>query len=116
MYGPVTSQAIPKNGFYLTDIIDGSQATIYLIEPTNHKDSSSITIRRVVHGFTNVSTFETNSTINRSANCHTDVMCEPEYSEESNAVAVVLTTISTAFSRTTLRRISAQLHIALGII
>ena len=90
LYGPVTSQAIPKNGFYLTDIIDGSQATIYLFEPTNHKDSSSITIRRVVHGFTNVSTFETNSTINRSANCHTDVMCEPEYSEESNAVAVVL--------------------------
>lgn len=90
LYGPVTSQDIPKNGFFLTDIIEGSQATIYLFEPSIHKNCSSLTIRRVVHGFNNNLFYDAQKKTNRSASCHTDVVCEPTFLEESNAVAVVV--------------------------
>ena len=33
VYGPVTSENIPKDGYFLTDIIPDSLVTIYLFEP-----------------------------------------------------------------------------------
>lgn len=90
LYGPVTTKDIPKSGFFLTDIIPGSQVKIYIFEPSDVKETSTLTIRRVVHGYRGNLTSDPYGNVGGSASCHIDVACEPSYAEESNAVALVL--------------------------
>jgi len=49
LYGPVTSRENTKNGFFLTDLVQGDDVTIYLFEPTEKIGKSQLTIQRVVH-------------------------------------------------------------------
>jgi hypothetical protein len=90
LYGPVTTKDIPKSGFFLTDIIPGNQVKIYIFEPSDVKGTSSLTIRRVVHGYRGNLTSDPYGNVGGSESCHIDVACEPSYAEESNAVALVL--------------------------
>ena len=50
-YGPVTSKTINGNGSFLSNIIPDSCVTVYLKEPLSKKGQSTLTIRRVVHGY-----------------------------------------------------------------
>lgn len=90
LYGPVKTKDIPKSGFFLTDIIPGSQVKIYIFEPSDVKGTSTLTIRRVVHGYRGNLTSDPYGNVGGSASCHIDVACEPSYAEESNAVALIL--------------------------
>ena len=87
LFGPVTGDALTENGFYLTDLIPGEQATIYLYEPTECRNQSSLTIERVVHGYrayVNSLGPNTRNVISYG------VACYPAYEQESDAVAMVL--------------------------
>lgn len=91
-YGPVTSEAIPKNGHFMTDVIYGSNVSIYLFEPSEHTGESSLIIKRIVHGYRNVpyTNIESDRSLNESAPCNIDVACHPQYSNEAKAVGLVL--------------------------
>lgn len=92
LYGPVTSKDIPESRFFLTDLIEGDNATIYLFEPAAQKDKSSLIIEKVVHAYRgsippNVSKLKA---YNDAFSCHNDIVCHPEWSVESRAVALIL--------------------------
>lgn len=91
LFGPVTSEAlIKKHDSFLTDIISGEQSTIYLFEPLKRRGESTLTVKRVVHGYRGVA-FDRNDGIkDASSGCNHDVVCLPAYENESNAVALVL--------------------------
>ena len=92
VYGPVTSDKVPTDGFFLTDLIDDSITTIYLFEPKEHFGESSLLIRKVVHRYSNL--YYINDTYgdpNASASCNIPVENGfPEYEDEANAVALIL--------------------------
>ena len=88
-YGPVTEEATTENGVFLTDIIPGDQATITLFEPFGCKGQSSLTIKRVVHGYRCLDT-ERKEQSTRSYNSCPSVACYPEYDKESDAVALIM--------------------------
>lgn len=98
LFGPVTKESTTENGVFLTDIIKGDQASIYLFEPTDCEGTSSLTIKRVVHGYRN---YERVSEPNRNYIYTQDVACYPSYGMASDAVAMVLhgsaTCIGTGF-------------------
>lgn len=54
LYGPVTSKQNTKNGYFLTDLIQGDDVTIYLYEPNSKKGKSKLNIKRVVHAYKNL--------------------------------------------------------------
>ncbi len=88
LFGPVTKECTTDNGFFLTDIIKGDQASILLFEPNDCKGMSSLVINRVVHGYrgleSSVESSGTRTTTNQ------DVACYPEYTMESDAVAMII--------------------------
>lgn len=86
LFGPVTKESTTENGYFLTDIMKGDQATIYLFEPTDSKGLSSLTISRVVHGYRD---YETKVKTDRSVYTP-DVACYPAYNMASDAVAMIL--------------------------
>lgn len=86
LFGPVTKESTTENGNFLTDIMKGDQATIYLFEPTDNKGLSSLTISRVVHGYRD---YETKVKTDRSVYTP-DVACYPAYNMASDAVALIL--------------------------
>lgn len=91
LYGPVTSEAITKQyDSFLTDVIPGDQSTIYLYEPSERIGESTLTIRRVVHGYRGVDINSIIRSLDGSSSCNINVACYPEYEKESNAVALVL--------------------------
>ena len=90
LYGPVKSEAIPSNGFFLTDIIPGQSATILLYEPNEQRGKCSLSIKKVVHGFRGFFPQMQNRQIGSSESCNNDIICFPEYEKESNAAALVL--------------------------
>ena len=91
-YGPVTKEATTENGVFLTDIIPSEQATIYLFEPSWCEGQSSLTIRRVVHGYRSTQTAELARKV--ASNTRTvldyDVTCYPNYDKESDGVGQIL--------------------------
>ena len=87
LFGPVTKESTTENGYFLTDIIEGDQASIYLFEPTNCEGLSSLTIKRVIHGYRH---FESARELNRNYVYTQDVACYPNYGIVSDAVAMVL--------------------------
>ena len=48
LYGPVKSNQNTKDGFFLTDLIDGDNVTVYLFEPNDQIGKSRLIIKKVV--------------------------------------------------------------------
>lgn len=90
VYGPVMPESIPKDGYFLTDLIPGSEATICLFEPNSKKNASKIKIKRVVHGYRGIVINDSNGNVGGSASCNIPVENHPEYQDESNAVALIM--------------------------
>ena len=88
--GPITSKDIGKNGFFLTDIIYGDKATIILKEPSKTRDTSTLTIKRIIHGYRSIGIDEYYGNNGTSAICNVDVACKPAFSKEAKAVGLVL--------------------------
>ncbi len=85
LYGPVTSKANTENGHFLTDLIKGDKVSIYLFEPSNKRNESQLTIKRVVHAY-----LDLYGNLNGSLDCNNNIACFPAWSKESDAVALVL--------------------------
>ena len=85
-YGPVTKEAIPDNGLFLTDIIPGSQSTIILYEPSSVMGQSTLTIQRVVHGYRGLDLMGSEPTRDFSPR----IACHSDYEVESDAVGLIL--------------------------
>lgn len=96
VYGPITSEETTENGHYLTDIIPGSTASIYLYEPSDVKGLSTLTIIRVVHGYRNSIRSETNRA-STDIVLGIDIACMPEYEQESDGVGLLVTSDGTAY-------------------
>lgn len=95
LYGPVTYDVIPDNGFFLTDIIFGEQATITIFEPDKHYNETSLIIKRVVHGYKDINA-EINKVSNQTRfNTSPSVACYPDYEKESDAVGTIITASGT---------------------
>jgi V8-like Glu-specific endopeptidase len=90
LYGPVKKNAIPDNGFFLTDIIPGDFATIVLYEPFTQRGKCNLCIKKIVHGYRSAFSQMQHREIGDSEDCNNDVICFPEYEKESNAIALVL--------------------------
>ena len=92
VYGPVTSENIPEDGYFLTDIIPDSLVTIYLYEPNSQEGKSTLKIKKVVHGYQNFYVInDQNGNSGNSAPCNNPVEEGfPNYYKESNAVALIL--------------------------
>ena len=89
LYGPVKADAIPDNGFFLTALLPGEEATIELYEPNEVKGLSTLNIKRVVHGYRGIQPRSLNLMTNDSG-FDADVACYPDYEKESRGVGVVL--------------------------
>lgn len=91
LYGPVKSNQNTKDGFFLTDLVDGDNVTVYLFEPNDQIGKSRLTIKKVVHAYRGILD---NTTGERSSDgilpCHNDVACYNDFEKEAKAVAVVL--------------------------
>ncbi len=92
LYGPVTSGQNTENGYFMTDVIQGDDVTIYLFEPDSDKGESLLTIKRVVHGYKNLFSGMSDSKngFGASLACNKNIACYPAWDEESDAVALVL--------------------------
>ena len=88
LYGPVLGEYIPEDGFFMTDVLPGSMMTILLFEPYEEYEKSTLTIKRVVHGYRRV--FTGNRGFGDSLPCNNDVKDYPNYNKEYNAVGMVL--------------------------
>jgi hypothetical protein len=88
LYGPVTSEQRITTGVFLTDLIEGESATIYLFEPNISKGMSVLGVSKVVHGYRNNPI--TKSLGESDYSCQNDIKCFPEWASASDAVAVVL--------------------------
>jgi hypothetical protein len=91
VYGPVTSEIlIPEEGTFLTDIIPGSQSTIYLFEPLAKSNESVLKIKRVVHGYRSFISNTSDRSVGESSICNYDISCASEFEDESNGIGLVL--------------------------
>lgn len=93
--GPVTYENNPRNGNFLTDLIEGDFVTIYLFEPLRQKGESTLTIKKVVHAYKNVIP-TVNAGFGQSLGCNNDINCYPAWDFESDAVGMVLLANGTA--------------------
>lgn len=95
VFGPVTSEALHENGHFLTDIVSGSQAKISLYEPFECIGQSTLTIKRVVHGYRNgAATYSANSETRTQRTYYADspdVACYPDYEDVSDGVGLLFT-------------------------
>ena len=89
LYGPVTAEAIPEDGVFITDIIKGDMATIYLYEPSGQDDMSMLTIEKAVQGFRNpYETAKGNTQLTSGSDY--DVACYPVWEVSSDGVAFII--------------------------
>lgn len=90
LYGPVTSEEIPDKGNFITGIIEGDYATIYLYEPKEVTGRSNLSIKEVVHGYRNLTGKDSQiRTAYTENDCFIDVACNEQYQLESDAVGIV---------------------------
>jgi len=92
VYGPVTSENIPKDGYFLTDVIPDSLVTIYLFEPDSQVGKSTLKIKKVVHGYQNFIVInDDNGDPGSSAPCNVPVENSfPAYGKEADAIALII--------------------------
>ncbi len=89
LYGPVTSKQNTKNGYFLTDLVQGDDVILYLYEPDSEKGNSRLTIKRVVHAYRDLFP-KSYGNLRASGSCNNDIACFPAWDLESDAVALVL--------------------------
>ena len=91
VYGPVTSKQNLERRLFLTDIIKGESAILYLYMPEDKGVNTKLVISRIVHGYKDLyaGLFESTKGLGDSGDCEEDVACYPDWSNESNAVALV---------------------------
>ncbi|MDR0700094.1 MAG: hypothetical protein LBG28_12920, partial [Tannerella sp.] len=110
VYGPVTSadnlpgentpsasdfsslqQQEESGRLFLTDLVAGDEVIIRLVEPANVPGSSYLRISKVVHGYVNTfPSLNENELSAATLSCHNDVACYSNWTDESDAVALVL--------------------------
>jgi hypothetical protein len=90
LYGPITSKQNTKNGYFLTDLIDGDEVSMFIFEPISKKGQTQLNIKRVIHAYKNLFLNKTNGNFGASGSCNNDVVCFPDWEMESDAVALVL--------------------------
>ena len=91
VYGPVTSEVlVPRESTFLTDIVPGASSTIYLFEPLAKINESTLTIKRVVHGYRGFDFKQENRSLGDASSCDIDVACSPTYENESKGIALVI--------------------------
>ena len=107
VYGPVTSAQNLTKGEFLTDLIKGNLAIFHLFEPAGIKGASQLHIKKVVHAYYNL--FKSlDAGTRESGSCEKDVVCYPDWLEESNAVALVLLSSGSAWCSGSLLNNTAQ--------
>jgi lysyl endopeptidase len=89
LYGPVLNENNTKEGYFLTDLVEGDKVTVYLYEPEEQKGESKLTIKRIVHAYRNNSEM-TNGNLGASEGCNNNVDCFQARDLESDAVALIL--------------------------
>lgn len=89
LYGPVTIENNSENEIFLTDLIQGDNATIYLFEPTQEQGKSRLTIRKAIQAYQNLFS-SLYSDFGASDTCNNDIACFPDWDTESDALALVL--------------------------
>ena len=90
LFGPVTSEATKENGVFLTNVMQGDKATIYLFEPSSQYGRASLSVKRVVHGYREsdlMKRFREAKT--QPTNCTLDIACFSTYEKESDAVGLM---------------------------
>ena len=92
IYGPVTEVQNITDGLFLTTLIPGSTATIYLFIPNTIDTEPNISISRVVHGYRNYGFYGASN-----YSCQNNINCYPAWATESNAVGMVLLGDGTAW-------------------
>ena len=106
VYGPVTYlQSTKSEALFLTDIIPGNSITIEIFEPDNSFDKTNINVMRVVHGYKNINSFNTDL---KSEDCYRNIACYPEWDESSDGVAMVLLSAGTYICTGSLLNNTAQ--------
>lgn len=91
VYGPVTSEVcVPRESTFLTDVIPGASSTIYLFEPLAKINESTLTIKRVVHGYRSFDFKQVERSLGDASSCNIDVACYPAYENESKGVALIM--------------------------
>lgn len=90
MYGPVKDVAIPRSGHFMTDIIAGEKATIFLYEPYAVQGQSTLSITSLIHGYRGLDFERDYGDEGASSNCNVDVACHQEYTNESKGVALIM--------------------------
>lgn len=93
LYGPVTCNLMNEDAFLLTDIITGSEATIYLYEPIEEQGNSSLEITRVIHGYTPSDVYNTNKFTR--FNSTADPVCYTGWYEMANSVGLIISSSGT---------------------
>lgn len=88
LYGPVTAESIPDSERFLTDIIKGNKATIYLYEPYGQEESR-LSIEKVVQGFKNPYIAE-KGTEQLTSGSDFDVACYSDWEKSSDGVAFII--------------------------
>lgn len=84
VFGPVSMENNPKNGFLMTDDIPGSESTIFLYEPNDIKGESSFIINSVIYGIKDLS--ENSQGPNRS---YLNPACYSAWDDSANGVGIV---------------------------
>ncbi|MDR2928302.1 MAG: T9SS type A sorting domain-containing protein [Cytophagaceae bacterium] len=90
LYGPVTSKQNTKNGFFLTDLVQGDNVTLYLFEPADKQGQAKLTVKRVVHAYKNLLSNLFYGNYGSSGSCNNNIDNFPAWDLESDAVALVL--------------------------
>lgn len=91
VYGPVTSENNKSEGVFLTDLIFGERVTMYVKEPSTAKNSSTFTIKRVVHAYRGFDGAMNGGTPGASESCNNNVSCfYPLWSAPGRSVALIL--------------------------
>ncbi|MBQ7442816.1 MAG: hypothetical protein IJS59_02975 [Bacteroidaceae bacterium] len=89
LYGPVFHDAIPCSGRFMTDIIKGDESIFFLYEPLECEGQSTLSIKRIVHGYKD-SDINESSSYGVSSPCNIDIACYPMYDNESKSIGKVL--------------------------
>ena len=84
VFGPVSMENTPQNGFLMTDDIPGSESTIFLYEPNNIKGESSFILNSVIYGIRDLS--GSGQGTNRS---YLNPACYFEWDDSANGVGIV---------------------------
>lgn len=97
VFGPITKNAIGQAKDIVSDIIEGSKATLYLYEPDGNEGSSSLIIKRIVYGTNNTNSAKTEKDLTSTTRSTGDVACYPAWTDASDGVGVVITQDGTTF-------------------